>query len=394
MKRQFLNLTIIFIISFLVYFSVGTKWTFRVPLDLDHFNPLASAFLQGRLDIPQPATTNDLSYYQGRWYPYWGLLPALLLIPAQLLIGRFVPLFYLNILVGSLNVVIIYLFLKRLQKEFLPQLSNLGVFLVTILFAFGTTHFYLSVNCGVWHVAQIVSFLPTSLGIYFIFKKKRQLRDYFIASFLISLSFFGRLSMIFLLIIPLWLALTEEKMRRKNLAAIIGPASFFLILFCFYNYLRFKNPLETGYTYVIYHPHFLPAIKKHGLYSLAHWQKNLWFMILEIPKLIWQNGFKLRFNLEGSSIFFLTPPLLTIFLAKPLSPYLKSLWLALILILIPILSIYTTGWIQFGYRFSLDFMIPLLLLSVFGIKGKMNPFYILGIAFAIWMQFLGITALQ
>lgn len=402
-NKDYLKLLALFLFVFFIYFGVGTKWTWHVPLDLDHFNPLAQSFLHGRLDIPQPTTTYDLSYYQGHWYPYWGPLPALLLIPFQIILGRFLPLFYLNVFLGSLSVVVIYLLLKRLQKDFLPAFSNLGVLLVTFLFAFGTTHFYLSVNCGVWHTAQIVSFLPTTLGIYLIFKKKRSYLDYFLSSFLISLALLARFNMVFLLFIPFFLGLKDKKTPSKLFLAIALPLFFSSFLFGLYNFLRFSHPFESGYRYVLYHPHFAPLIEEHGLYSLAYIPRNLHYLLFEIPKIVFHQGIKLRFDLEGSSIFFLTPPFLTIFLAPPifkkqkkwfLDSYLLSLWVSLFLVLLPILLLYTTGWMQFGYRYSLDFMVPLILLSVFGIKGKISYFYFLGTLFAIAMQFLGITALQ
>ena len=117
-------------------------------------------------------------------------------------------------------------------------------------------------------------------------------------------------------------------------------------------------------------------------------------MLLEIPALSWQNGLQFRFNLDGNSMFFLTPPLLAVFLASWRGIYQRSLWLALIAVIFPILLIYSSGWLQFGYRYSLDFMAPLLLLAVFGIKGRVNFLFFLGTVFAVWIHYLGITALQ
>lgn len=386
---------IIFLTAFLIYFYVGTRGTLIVPLDLDYFNPLAASLLQGRLDIPAPAATYDLAFYHGRWYPYWGVLSALILMPYQVLMHRYLPLLYLNVFFGSLNVMIIYLLLKRLQQDFLPRLTDWGVLLTTALFAFGTTHFYLATNAGVWHTAQVVSFFPTALGIYLIFKKKRSIRDYFFSSLLISLAFLGRGPMIFLLLITFSLVLTEPAAKRKRcLRLMVWPVISLAALMCLYNWLRFDKLLENGYSHVVYHPHFQPAIDQYGLYSLGHLAKNLWIMLLEIPSLSWQNGAQLRFNLDGNSLFFLTPPLLAIFLAVPWDIYRRSLWLALLAVIFPILLIYSSGWLQFGYRYSLDFMVPLLLLTMFGIKGRINSLFFLGTIFAVWIHYLGIIALQ
>lgn len=390
---------LLFFTVFLVYFGVGTDWSFIPGYDLDFYNPLAQSFLQGRLDIPSPATTYDLSFYQGKYYPYWGPLPALLLIPFQLLKGSFIPTLYLNVLFGSFNVLVIYFLLRQTKRELLPDFSSLWVLIITLFFAFGTTHFYLATLSGVWHVAQVVSFLPATLGLLMIFKKKRTSRDYFWSSFFCSLAFFSRLSAIGLLALPVFLWFWDFRSRKEkliSLRALLVPFLFFFLLFCFYNYARFENPLETGYRHVIYHPHFEKIIQKNGIFSFKNIPRNLWFMTLETPAFTLGERINLLFNLEGNSIFFLAPPLLAIFLASPWKkkPYIASLWLALLATLAPILMVYTTGWMQFGYRFSLDLMTPLILLSVFGVKGKPNILCLLGIAFSVWMQLIGINALR
>jgi hypothetical protein len=58
------------------------------------------------------------------------------------------------------------------------------------------------------------------------------------------------------------------------------------------------------------------------------------------------------------SLFLTTPALVYIFGARRRSAQVLGAWLALILLLIPLVTYYNTGWWQFGYRFSLDFMAP------------------------------------
>ena len=49
---------------------------------------------------------------------------------------------------------------------------------------------------------------------------------------------------------------------------------------------------------------------------------------------------------------------------------------------------------QFGYRYSLDIVLPLLLLCVFGMKGKTNAVFSLGVVFSLWIYYTGIRALN
>ena len=70
------------------------------------------------------------------------------------------------------------------------------------------------------------------------------------------------------------------------------------------------------------------------------------------------------------------------------------LWITSIVVIAPSLLFYNSGWIQFGFRYALDITVPLILLSLFGMKGKLNSLYILGIFFAIALHVLGIRAIM
>lgn len=406
--RQFLTLLTIFLLTLFIYFAVGTQETFKPKWALDHFNPLAKSLLNLRLDIPNPGSTYDLAFFKGKWYVPWGVLPALFLIPLQIIKGRFVPAFYLSIFFASLNVVLVYLLFKRVRREFLPALSSFSIFLVTALFAFGTTHFYVGTLGSSWHVNQMITSFFGTLGIYFIFKKKRILRDYVLSMLCFATTLLGRPTMVLLVSLPLFLYFWDiivEKKRAdiERLSLILLPLVFLGGISFLYNWLRFQDPLEFGYRFVKETPYLQEIKEKYNITSFKNVPKNLWYMFLEIPSLTYDEKIALRFNLNGNSIFSLTPPFLAVFLALPilkkknrltLNPYIFSLWLTSIVTIFPSLMHFSGGWMQFGYRYSLDITVPLLLLSVFGMKGRLNFLYILGILFSFWMYWLGINALM
>lgn len=391
---------IFFLLVLVVYFGVGTKWTFIPRWGLDYFNPLAGSILHGRLDLSNVGTNYDLSNYQGKWYAPWGILPALILVPVHLVMGRYIPIFYLTIFFSGLNTAVLYLILYRIKKEFIPSLSKLSLVLFTFLFAFGTTHFYVGTIPSVWQVEQIISVFPTLLGVYFISKKKRKTTDYLISTIAMCIALLGKANLVLLGFLPAFLYVSDRYAKKKflvNAIIVFGlPLTFFSGLFFTYNYIRFSNPFESGYHYINESSHFAKIRQENGVWSIKTIPRNFWYMTLEMPSLRLDGNKKinLNFNLEGNSIFFLTPPLLAIFLATPVNSYIVSLWLTLLVSLIPILMYYSTGWMQFGYRYSLDFLILLLLLSVFGTKGKITLIFILGVIFSVWMHILGIKALQ
>ncbi len=414
--KRLLILLVIFCSVFFVYFAVGTDFTFKPKWAIDYFNPMAQSLLHFRLDIKNPVETHDLIQFQGKWYIPWGILPAIFLIPLQVLQGRFVPAFYLSLLFSSLTTVVVLLLLKRVQKEFFPIFSNVSLCIVLILFAFGTTQFYVGTLGSVWHVNQIVSSFFGTLGIFFIFKKKPIPIDYFISLLCFGIGFLGRPTMLFLVSLPISLyvfhilengkSTLENKTKYVKQAIILFgiPLFVFCSIFFLYNYVRFGNVFQTGYDY-IHESYNLEQIRKtNGISSFKNIPKNAHYLLFEFPKVIFaKNNLSFNFNLYGNSIFFLTPPFLVIFLSKAIrrekgklkiNRFIASLWIAVISTAIPILMHYSSGWMQFGYRYSLDIAVLLLLLSVFGIRGKMNILYIVGVIFAVWIHLLGIFSLM
>lgn len=414
--KKYISAFIIFLVVFIVYFAVGTNYTFKPKWALDYFNPLAQSLLHFRLNIENLGTTYDLSYYEGKWYGPWGIIPAILLIPIQLFKGRFVPPFYVSIFFSSLNVSIMYLLLKRMKNDFLPQLSVVNIYMILVLFAFGTTQFYVGTLGSVWHVDQITTSFISTLGIYFIFRKDRKLIHYFLSILCFSITLLGRPTVVLLNILPVSFYLYDlfikskivtYKIKKttlfKEVFLLSVPFLFFSTLFFIYNYARFGNVLEYGFNYIHESPYLASLREQHGPFSFNNMLQNLWYMLFEIPGLSYADKIVLNINLKGNSVFFLTMPLLTAFLASPmirkgkkisLNPYIAFLWFAAIITIIPSLMHYGSGWMQFGYRYILDINVLLVLLSVLGIKGKVNILYFLGIIFSIFLYYLGINILM
>lgn len=404
---------ILFLLIFVVYLGVATRFTYKPKWVLDYYNPLTQSFLHGRFDISNPGITHDLIYFHQKWYVIWGILPSLLLIPFQMIKGRFIPTVYVTIFFASLNVCAVYLLLCRLKREFFPSLKTYEIILILMLFSFGTSQFYVGTLGSVWHVNQMVTFSFGTVGLYIIFKKKRTLRDYIFSSLLFSSAAIGRTVSLTLIILPILLYMNEFLLRKNSLIRrlmmfkralmIFGiPLFLFVSILFIYNFVRFLNPFEYGYTY-IQDPPFTQIRLKNGTMSYLNIPNNVWYMFFEIPRMSFQNKITLDFNLMGNSIFFLTPPFLAIFLANPftkrkskffINPYVMSLWITALLTLIPVLLFYSTGWMQFGYRYSLDITVIFLILSLFGVKGRLNILYILGIFFSIFMYSMGINALM
>lgn len=395
---------VIFFLSLSIYYAFATKFTFRPIWSLDYFNPLAQSLLNFKLDIPNPGSTYDLLQYQGKWYTRWGPLSALFLIPFQIIKGRYIPIVYISILFAGLTVCLFYLLILRIKKDFLPRISIFDILCLVVLFAFGTSQFYVSTLTSIWHVDQIISSFFGTLGIYIIFKKNPSNIDYFLSVFFISLTFLGRITVAGLLIFPVFLYFYNNGLRSiKKILLLLGiPVAVSITLLFAFNYARFNNIFEYGYRYIHEDSNLEQIRKQNGVISLKNVPVNAWYMFLEFPKFSFDPKARFDINLKGNSIFFLTPAFLTVFLVNPfirkgkkilVNPYIMGSLITVVIMLFSILLYYSTGWMQFGYRYTLDFTIPLLILCIFGIKGKVNVFFAISILFSVILYILGIISL-
>jgi len=174
-------------------------------------------------------------------------------------------------------------------------------------------------------------------------------------------------------------------MRRslKFIAGLAVPLAFYGL----FNYLRFDNPMQTGYYLHSYSSYFAADIEKYGMFDLRYIPKHLYTMLLMPPEYISDFPF-LRPKPEGMSILLTTPMILYIVKAKFSESANRWLLLAIAGILLPTILWFSTGWVQFGYRYSLDFMPFILILIVAGmgqtINKKMIALIVMSVAVNLW----------
>lgn len=380
-------------VVFVVYFGTATKWTFRPAWTIDYVNPMAAAIRQGRLDIPDPAMTYDLAFYNRRWYMTWGVLAAIVHIPLQILAGgRYVPALYTSLFFGSLTVGIVWWLLER---DWFPKTSTFGAFAFAGFYAFGTMQYYLSTVGSIWQVNQVVSTFFGVLGTAMIFKKKRSTRDYLFSSACYGVALLGRPIVGLMVVIPISLILSER--RRKTIVAVLLLWLTAIGMLLAFNAVRFEDPFETGHRYLTEAPNLAAKRERYGMLSLAYVPTNAWHMLAAPPRFSWRNGPAVDIDLMGNSIFFLSPLLLFAFATLPIAktkPVVKAAWLGIAVTAGASLLYYNTGWMQFGYRYALDFSFLLVLLVYFWFKGSVRWWMAPVFLYTFWVNYAGIRLLQ
>lgn len=402
----------IFIFIVFTYYFLTTKGTFVIPHDLDYFNPLARAFLSGRLDIfPKPVVVSDLSFFNGKWYPYWGALPAIFLMIPQIILHRYIPAAYLSIFVAGLSMGVAFLVFSRLRAEYFPKDLVLVTRLLLVGFlAFGTSHLFIATRSGTWFVAQAVSFLPVAIALFILIKKKLSVRDYFSASFFISLTLIGRYNLV-LAMVFLGLRFLDDRAFQNEKKTILRwklfsaslPFCFFFSVFCLYNFARFGSPFDFGFAYTVFDYYNFTSIARYGMFSWRYVPMNLWRFFVELPQLTVKNNFPiLNFNHLGISIFAVSPLFLAAF--NTLNNSLASLklietriqiylWIWVIVQIALLAPLFTTGLNQLGLRYATDFALPLLCLAIFGLRGKLNTLAVLAMVISVGMNIYGLFAI-
>lgn len=163
---------------------------------------------------------------------------------------------------------------------------------------------------------------------------------------------------------------------RPGIAARMGlVVAFALGVPMGLNWLKFDNPLESGYMLVYEGRHvdlFAKDARAHGIFSTHYISRNLYYMNVGFPKLerIEQEGRRVWYfstKLWGAGIWWTTPFLFFVFfdLRRILSdPQRRMLLAAACLAYIGLLVYHSTGYKQRGYnRYSLDYLPALFVLA-------------------------------
>lgn len=361
-------------IIFAIYFisnSTPLQW-------YKHYVYQSQAFLDGRTDLQGfPAYYQDLVSHEGKYYLASPPMPAVVLLPAVAIWGVDTDQVRISMFIGAINVALIWILLGRLK------VNGRMRWLLTVLFGLGTVHWEVATHGTTWFFAEIVAVLFLLLSLIEYFGRRRA----FLIGILLGLSVLSRLPVLLGAIFFLATLSREGGFPRRPLKFLAGLALPLIFLGVF-NYIRFGNPLDTGYLGHSYAAYFAGDIEKYGFWNPHYIAKHLYVLFLMPPEYIDHFPF-LRPSPEGMSILITTPAVF--YAIKARFSDTENLWAALatIAILVPTLFWFSSGWVQFGYRYSLDFFPFLLLLISSGMGSRLNKGIIALVALSVAVNLWG-----
>jgi hypothetical protein len=385
---------IVFIATLFIYKQIGAwiGWTNRGAYT--YWDLLSAQFLQGKLYLENPTYIHDLVLHNGNWYVPMPPFPAIAMLPVVTWFGvENINTSYLSILYSAITGVISLLILRQLVQLKWLQLSWHATFWLMALFLLGTPHLWVGINGRGWFTSQILATLFLSLAIY---AALRSWSVWWIASF-IAVAMLSRPNT--LMTWPFVFAISMQLLKEKHgtiewkqaflwsVKTAVPVISAILILLI-YNYIRFENFFDFGYASLKGSQSIVNNVQTHGLFSAHFIPENLYVMLLKMPQIRWEtfwtdvskgNFMSIGLDPIGMSIFATTPSLLYLFRRYPGQWWIWGAWITTLFNII-ILSLYSnTGSAQFGYRYILDFIAPLITLLAVGVSQKV-PWHFMVVA--------------
>jgi hypothetical protein len=393
--EQFLFAATIFIVTFFLYehFAVLIGWVNKTKYSF--FDLLAGQFIQGKLYLENPPYIHDLTPYKGNWYVPMPPLPAILMTPLAYLYGADeISSSLFSIFFSALNGVLVFLILKNINDRKWIQLSQSGILLLVTLFLFGTPHLWVGISGRGWYVSQILTVLFLALAIY---SALRSWSPWLVGAFIgIAMTARPNSLMTWPFVFAISMQILRENQEKIDLKQAfywslktVPPITLAIIGLLTYNYLRFDDLLDFGYTTVNAGSDIVYNVQTWGMFSTHFIPKNLTVMLFKMPWINLNSRWPIEPSATGMSVFLTTPSLIYLFRRYPKHWWVIGAWVAVLFNII-LLSLYSnTGAHQFGYRYILDMLVPLITLLAVGMNKKVPWHFIVLVLASIIINMYG-----
>jgi hypothetical protein len=315
---------------------------------------LAVSFLEGRTWIADPPSwLTEFAWSGGRPYVYFDPFPGVFLIPFAQAGGLQVNLAYVSIGVGAANIGLMRLLLGQLGV--VRRNANL----TSLLFAFGTVHFFAAEFGNTWLLAHLLA----CAGLTLAFLEATGRANPFLTGIFCAVAATSRAPS--LLGAPVFLFLLWRREKSLRVVFEFGfPFAVTAVLLAVYNMARFGDPLDNGY--IAANQALLAP--EYGSFSWRYLDQNLrhYFLLLPTRQTTWPY---LTLTDHGLGLVATTPAVLLLVRrgwsaqAADAAIIGRASLAGAGLIFSLYLVYFWDGWRQFGSRYTLDFT-PFLMVAL------------------------------
>jgi len=423
----------LYLVTIAVLFAFSGRKAMRQSSD-PHFVVLADAWLHGRLDVTPPPghfndwarvqvyqlpdgtriagralttqpgrfrtldgreidTPTDVARHSERVYVSFPPFPAVLMLPGVAVAGRRFNDVAFTILFAGLAPALFLVLLRRIRKLELGLAgrSEWELIVLALSLPLGTVFFYSSIIGQVWYTAHVFGVL-FAIGYALCAIGARQP---LLAGVFVGVGFVTRTPLLFmapLMLFELWRVHGGRSgLRRiaRDLALFAAPIAAVGIAAAWFNQVRFGSPFEFGHSYLVARQQ--GEIEHWGLFHVHYLGRNLAAAFTLLPQLS-RDLPHIRIHGHGMSLLLTTPIFLYAVWPRERGPLHRALWMTVLAVAVPIFLYQNSGWVQFGFRFSLDFTPFLLLLVALSGRRILSPVGITLLAFALVVNAFGAWA--
>ncbi len=306
-------------------------------------------------------------------------VPAILMLPGVLVAGRGAGDVVPTLLAAALILPLALLLLRRLAGAGLSARTLREDLWLVAMLAFGSVLFFSSVQGKVWYTAHVVGVVLALVYAWASIEARHPV----LAGLALGAAALTRTSMAFMF--PLFV-LEAWRMARQTagedadraavwrqlwrpLARFAAPIAAFAAIGMIYNAVRFGSPLEFGHTYLALGNHQpvyqQTLIEQWGLAHYHYMGRNLAVALTLLPELLPRPPW-IQISGHGLALWVTTPALLLLLWPRERNALHRALLLTAALVALPSLLYMNSGWFQFGYRFSLDYVVFLVMLLAIG----------------------------
>lgn len=300
-------------------------------------------------------------------------LPSVVMLPGAAIAGRAANDVIPTLVIAALILPLALAALRRLARAGLSQRTLRDDLWLVATLAFGSVLWFSAVQGKVWYTAHVVG---VALALVHA-RASIEARHPVVAGLALGAAALTRTAMAFmvpLFVYEVWrvhggLAAWRSD-RRAMLRALRGPLVRFAVPLAgfalagmLYNLVRFGAPAEFGHRYLQVRQQ--AQIEQYGLASYHYLARNLAVAFTLLPEIVPRAPY-VQISGHGLALWFTTPVLVLLLWPRDRGPLHRPLWLCVAAVALPSLLYQNSGWVQFGYRFALDYLVLLILLLAVG----------------------------
>jgi hypothetical protein len=299
--------------------------------------------------------------------------PTVVMLPGALVAGRAANDVIPTLLIAALILPLALAVLRRLAGAGLSRRSTGDDLWLVATLAFGSVVFFSAVQGKVWYTAHVVG---VALALVYAWASI-EARHPVVAGLALGAAALTRTAMAFMVLLFLCEAwrihgglgawrtdrATLVRALRGPLVRFAAPVAAFAIAGMAYNVARFGAPTEFGHTYLEVRQQ--AQIEQYGLASYHYLARNLAVAFTLLPELTPRAPY-VQISGHGLALWFTTPILWFVVWPRDTGPLHRTLWLCVAAVALPSLLYQNSGWVQFGYRFGLDYVALLVMLLAIG----------------------------